>query len=183
VASVNPLQVVRYNQTWPHLFEALGGRIRVALGDIAIRIDHIGSTSVVGLDAKPIIDVQISVAALEPVDAFRPGLGACGFVWRSDNPELTKRCFREQTGQRRTHLHVRRSGSFDEQLALLFRDYLRTHPDSCATYAAVKHSLAHLLVSDRTAYVDGKEPFIWDTLRQADRWAQNTGWEPGPTDA
>jgi GrpB-like predicted nucleotidyltransferase (UPF0157 family) len=165
------------------LFEDLGRRFRVALGDPSIRIDHIGSTAVVGLDAKPIIDVQISVASIDPVDVFRPGLESCGFVWRPDNPELTKRYFREQAGQQRTHVHVRRSGSFSEQLALLFRDYLRTHPECCAAYAAVKHSLAHLLVSDRSKYVDGKEPFIWDSLRRADRWAQDTGWEPGVSDA
>jgi len=180
--SPDPLQVVRYDEEWPRLFEALGGRIRSALGDAAVRIDHIGSTAVVGLDAKPIIDVQISVPALDPIDTFRPGLESCGFVWRSDNPDLTKRYFREQPGQRRIHLHVRRSGSFSEQLALMFRDYLRVHPERRAAYAALKHSLAHLLPTDRTAYVDGKGPFIWDTVRLADQWAQDTGWEPGASD-
>jgi len=65
-------------------FAELGGQLRRALGDVALRIDRIGSTAVPGLDAKPIVDVQISVAALEPVDAFRGALEGCGFSWRAD---------------------------------------------------------------------------------------------------
>lgn len=153
-------------------------------GDVALRIDHIGSTSVQGLAAKPIIDLQVSVVSLEPVTAYRRQVESCGFTWRADNPELTKRYFREVPPRPRTHLHVRRSGSFSEQFALLFRDYLRTHPDRAATYAALKHHLAHLLLlADRNAYVEAKSPFIWETIRLADEWAQATGWEPGPSDA
>jgi hypothetical protein len=62
--------------------------------------------------------VQISVASLEPVDVFRAPLEHCGFVWRPENPELTKRYFRERPGAPRTHIHVRRAGSFSEQFAL-----------------------------------------------------------------
>jgi GrpB-like predicted nucleotidyltransferase (UPF0157 family) len=138
---------------------------------------------VAGLDAKPIIDIQVSVRSLEPVELYRPALERCGLVWRRDNPELTKRYFRESPGARRTHVHVRRAGSFSEQLALLFRDYLRAYPAWAARYAAEKHRLAPLLSTDRQAYVDGKDPFVWETLRRADGWAQTVGWEPGPSDA
>jgi GrpB-like predicted nucleotidyltransferase (UPF0157 family) len=179
----DPARVVSYDPAWPVLFAKLGGQLRTALGEIALRIDHIGSTAVPGLDAKPIVDVQISVAALEPVDTFRGALEGCGFSWRADNPDLTKRYFREQPGQRRTHIHVRRSGSFSEQFALLFRDYLRTHPRRAAEYGALKRSVAHLLQADRRAYVEAKGPFVWDTIRLADDWAQQTGWEPGRSDA
>jgi GrpB-like predicted nucleotidyltransferase (UPF0157 family) len=178
----DPARVVSYDTAWPVLFAKLGGQLRTALGEIALRIDHIGSTAVPGLDAKPVIDVQISVAALEPADTFRGALEGCGFSWR-DNPDLTKRYFREQPGQRRTHIHVRRSGSFSEQFALLFRDYLRTHPRRAAEYGALKRSLAHLLQADRRAYVEAKGPFVWDTIRLADDWAQQTGWEAGRSDA
>lgn len=153
------------------------------MGDVASRIDHIGSTAVAGLDAKPIIDVQISVASLEPVAAYRGGLSRCGFVWREANPELTKRYFRERPGARRTHIHVRRAGSFSEQLALLFRDYLRAHPGRAGEYAALKHDLADRHGSDRSAYQAAKEPFVWETLRLADGWAQAGGWQPAPSDA
>jgi GrpB-like predicted nucleotidyltransferase (UPF0157 family) len=117
-----------YDPEWPELFRRLGASLRSALGDVALRIDHIGSTSIPGMDAKPIIDVQISVASLDPVDPFRIPLEAAGFLWRSNNPELTKRYFRERLGTRRTHIHVRKHGSFSQQFPLLFRDYLRAHP-------------------------------------------------------
>jgi GrpB-like predicted nucleotidyltransferase (UPF0157 family) len=175
--------VIAYDDAWPARFTELGRRLREALGPVALRIDHIGSTAVPGLDAKPIIDVQISVLALEPVGAYRGAIEACGFAWRADNSELTKRYFRELPGQRRTHIHVRCAGSFSEQFALLFRDYLREHPARASEYATLKHELAHLLEIDRQAYVDAKDPFVWETIRLADRWAQATGWEPGATDA
>ena len=174
--------VVDYDPAWPGLFDELGTQLRRSLGGLAVRIDHIGSTSVPGLAAKPIIDLQVSVVSLEPVDAYRPAVEECGFAWQADNPELTKRYFREVAPRRRTHLHVRRSGSFSEQFALLFRDYLREHP-APDEYAVVKRELAPLLLTDRSAYVAAKGPFSWDTIRLADEWAQQTGWQPGPSDA
>lgn len=181
--SPQALGVVAYDPHWATWFEALGGRLRESLGEVALRIDHIGSTAVPGLAAKPIIDVQVSVASLEPVAPFLDPIQSCGFVWRRDNTELTKRYFRETPGARGTHIHVRRAGSFDEQFALLFRDYLRQHADSSASYARLKHRVAHHLDHDRQAYVDAKAPFIWDTMRAADEWAQSTGWQPGSADA
>ena len=179
----DPMSVVAYDPQWPELFQMIGGRLRHELGDIALRIDHIGSTAVPGLDAKPIIDIQISVAALEPTEAYRAALERCGFVWREDNPELTKRYFRERPGERRTHIHVRRAGSFDEQFALLFRDYLISHPDDAGRYATMKRSLSPLLGTDRHAYTESKGPLIWEIIRTAEEWAQLSGWEPGPSDA
>lgn len=175
--------IAPYDPEWPELFRRLGARLRGALGDVALRIDHIGSTSIPGLAAKPIIDVQISVASFDPLDAYRIPLESVGFVWRADNPELTKRYFRESPGDRRTHIHVRRAGSFSEQFPLLFRDYMRTHPEDAERYAALKHMLAEQYAEDRHGYVEAKGPFVWQTIRKADEWAQNTGWLPGPSDA
>jgi GrpB-like predicted nucleotidyltransferase (UPF0157 family) len=172
-----------YDPAWQFEFAELGTALRQALGESALRIDHIGSTAVPGLAAKPIVDVQISVPSLEPVDGYRAAIESCGFAWQADNPELTKRYFREVPPRPRTHLHVRRSGSFGEQVALLFRDYLRAHRERAAAYAAVKRSVAPLLLTDRSAYVDAKSPFIWEVIREADEWAQQTGWQPGPSDA
>lgn len=174
--------IIDYNPAWSSEFAELGKTLRQALGDVAVRIDHIGSTSVPGLAAKPIIDVQVSVKSLEPIDQYRAAIESCGFKWRADNPELTKRYFREVPPRPRTHLHVRRSGSFGEQFALLFRDFLRTHPGCAADYGSFKRSVAHLLLTNRSAYVEAKEPFIWEMMRDADRWAQEVGWEPGSSD-
>ncbi len=176
-------EVVPYDEEWPRLFSSLGKDLRAALGDIALRIDHIGSTSVPGLAAKPIIDIQISVAALEPVEPYRLRLDGLGLVFRADNPELTKRYFRESPGNRRTHIHVRRAGSWAEQFALLFRDYIRTHQEDARLYAELKRRLAGEYGEDRHAYTEAKTPFIWEVMRRADRWSQEIGWQPGPSDA
>ncbi len=177
------LLIADYSTAWPDQFAGTAAELRAALGDLALRIDHIGSTAVPGLAAKPIIDLQVSVASLDPVDAYRERIESCGFAWRPDDPERTKRYFRELPPRPRTHLHVRRAGSFAEQFALLFRDYLRVHDHRAEAYARLKHHLAPLLITDRQAYVVAKEPFIWDTIRLADGWAQHTGWQSGPSDA
>jgi GrpB-like predicted nucleotidyltransferase (UPF0157 family) len=177
------LEVVAYDPAWPRLFAELGRELRNALGGVALRIDHIGSTSVPGLAAKPVVDVQVSVASFEPLAAFKQPLEALGWVYRAGNTERTKRYFREPPGTRRTHLHVRRAGSFSEQWALLFRDFLRAHPAVAAEYAAVKRELAVRFRDDRHGYTEAKVPFMWQVIRQADEWAQAAGWLPGPSDA
>jgi GrpB-like predicted nucleotidyltransferase (UPF0157 family) len=178
-----PTRVVAYDARWPALFVEQARGIRAALGQTALRIDHIGSTAVPGLVAKPIVDVQVSVTAFEPLDAFRVPLERLGCVFRADNQERTKRYFREPPGTRRTHLHVRRAGSFSEQLALLFRDFLRAHPDWAQRYAELKLTLAETHANDRHGYTEAKRPFTWEALAAADEWAQRTGWLPGPSDA
>ena len=150
---------------------------------MALRIDHIGSTSVPGLGAKPVIDVQVSVERLEPVAPFRDPLLDLGFTYRAANPERTKRYFRESPGQPPTHIHVRKAGSFSEQFPLLFRDFLRVHHEAAAGYEAVKRDLAARYADDGPAYTAAKAQIVWDIIQRADNWAQETGWEPGPSDA
>ncbi len=174
--------IAPYDPEWPAIFQAIGRELRAALGDGALRIDHIGSTSIPGMSAKPVVDIQISVIGLEPAAAYEAALARCGFDWRADNPDLTKRYFRERAGARRTHIHVRRAGSFSEQAALLFRDYLRADPDDAAAYSELKRRLAAEHRDRREAYLDAKTPFIWQVMRRAAEWSQRTGWMPGPSD-
>jgi GrpB-like predicted nucleotidyltransferase (UPF0157 family) len=178
-----PIEVAAYDPAWPTRFTELGRELRAGLGAVALRIDHIGSTSVPGLAAKPIIDIQVSVAEFEPLAAYRLPLEQLGFVYRAGNPERTKRYFREPPGRPRTHVQVRRAGSFSEQWALLFRDYLRAHPQVSAEYEVVKRRLAGRYRDDRRGYAAAKEPFSWAIIRRADGWAQAQGWQPGPSDA
>ena len=179
----DPIIIETYNPEWPTQFRAIAEPIRAALGDIAKRIDHIGSTAVVGLDAKPVIDIQISVAALEPSALFVVPMESLGYRFQADNPERTKRYFREPKGQPRIHIHVRQHGSWSEQFALLFRDYLRENPREAQAYAYHKHDLASKYRQDREAYVLAKDPLIWQIIRRADNWSQDTGWQCGPSDA
>ncbi len=83
----------------------------------------------------------------------------------------------------RTHIHVRQRGSWAEQFALLFRDYMRNHADEATKYAAVKRVLAEQYATDQAAYTDAKEPYLWELMHRADRWSQDVGWRIGPSDA
>lgn len=171
-----------YNSEWPRLFLETGRLLRTSLGEVAVRIDHIGSTAVPGLAAKPIIDIQLSVNSFEPFETISSPLEAAGFRYRADNPDLTKKYFREQPGHRRTHIHVRRAGSWSEQFALLFRDYLRQHREDAIEYAQLKYRLAKMYRENRHEYVEAKSPFIWNTIQKATAWSQRTGWAPGESD-
>jgi GrpB-like predicted nucleotidyltransferase (UPF0157 family) len=179
----DPVVIVEYDPRWQEEFTDVATSLRSALGEVAIRIDHIGSTAVPGLDAKPVIDIQVSVVSLEPADPYQRPLKSAGFVYQRENRDLTKRFFREPRGTRRIHVHVRCSGSFDEQLNLLLRDYLRTHPEAAREYGQVKRELAKRFVNDREGYVRAKEPEVWSLLTRAHDWAQESGWSPGHSDA
>ena len=178
----DPIVIVAYDPEWPEVFRRVGGRLRSLLGGTARRIDHVGSTAVPGLDAKPVIDIQVSVAALVPEGPYLGPLESAGFRWHRENPDRSKRFFREPVGEHRAHVHVREAGGFDEQLNLLLRDYLRTHPDAASGYASVKRRLAEEFRNDRDGYVGAKEPTVWSILREAHDWAQQSGWRPGPSD-
>ncbi|MDR9856503.1 GrpB family protein [Paenibacillus sp. VCA1] len=178
----NTYYLAPYDPDWKREFAELGARIKHALGDIPLRVDHIGSTSVEGLAAKPIIDIQVSVASLEPIGLYKPQMEAIGFIHQADNEERTKRYFRESPGQKRVHIHVREQGSFGEQFALLFRDYLREHPSEGQLYVAEKRRLMSEYPDERQKYVEEKEPMIWEIMRRASRWSQQVGWKPGPAD-
>lgn len=181
--SVDSVIVVPYDPDWTTRFRGIAGSFRRVLGEVAVRIDHIGSTAVPGLAAKPVIDIQISVGSLDPLDAYRLPLEGLGYLWRADNPDRAKRYFREPPGELRTHVHVRTAGSWGEQLALLFRDYLRAHPRDAARYAELKQRLAEQYRHDREGYVAAKGQFIWSIIAAATEWSQAAGWEPGPPDA
>ncbi len=175
--------VVPYDIHWKTEFGDIAKRLRNAIGDEALRIDHIGSTAVPGLDAKPVIDIQISVKGLEPM-TYHSALEAIGYRHRSNNPDLTKRYFRETEGMRRTHIHVREAGSWSEQFALLFRDFLRQSEQWQQLYAKEKYTLAqrYSTPNERELYVDGKEPIIWSIMQEASRWSKQTGWKPPVSD-
>ena len=177
------IEICDYTPDWAREFRVKATGLRQALQNVAIRIDHIGSTAIVGLAAKPIVDIQISVVALEPMSAYLEPMRELGDIWRSDNLERTKRYFREAPQTKRTHIHIRKFGSWHEQFALLFRDYVRQHDDAQRRYALVKRQLAFEFRNDRQRYTEGKTAIIWELMQEASGWAAITGWEPGPSDA
>lgn len=177
-----PIIVVPYRDEWKSAFEWIGPKIRASLGESAIRIDHIGSTSIQGLDAKPIIDIQVTVKTLEPIELYKESFDRIGFYHKIENSDRTKRYFREKPGGQRTHIHVREQGSWSSLFPLLFRDYLRCHQDECQGYAELKYQLMDKYKFERERYVKAKEPLIWEIMRRASRWSQETGWKPDASD-
>ncbi|MGF9698505.1 MULTISPECIES: GrpB family protein [Paenibacillus] len=175
-------RIATYDSAWGPLFYETGLKLREALRENALRIDHVGSTSIVGMDAKPIIDIQISVLNFENLPSYQHEIENVGFVFRVENPDQSKRYFREAPGNRRTHVHVRQAGSFSEQMTLLFRDYLREHPLDCVKYAEEKHRLMSVYRDQRSKYVEGKGPVVWEILQKAHLWSQEVGWKPADSD-
>jgi len=178
--------IVPYRKSWAGEFTALSNRLRIALGARALRIEHVGSTSVAGLAAKDIIDVQVSVSALD--DDVGCLLTSIGFrlnpaISRDHVPpgasdsadEWRKMLFVEAEGDRRANVHVRVAGRLNERYSLLFRDYLRANERVAAAYAELKRRLsASLAVSDD--YADVKDPAVDLIYLAAEQWAVTSGW-------
>src|SRR5262245_24150685 len=129
------LQIVSYDPAWPSQFEVEAVRIREALGSLAVRIDHNGSTSVPGLAAKPIIDIQVSVASLEPIGMYREPLCSIGYVHVPHADDSFCPFFhRPSTWPHGHHVHVVKAYGDEERRTIAFRDYLRAHWDEARAY-------------------------------------------------
>jgi GrpB-like predicted nucleotidyltransferase (UPF0157 family) len=187
------IKIIPYQLRWPDEFQTIGSLIRGSLDDKALRIDHIGSTSVPGLSAKDIIDIQLTVAGFDPeILETLTGIGYT-FIERvnadhipPEGPfeaeEWAKWYLKTFPPKRQVHLHVRQAGRRNQRYPLLFRDFLRTHPDSAQAYARVKIALAHYHADDIDAYCEIKDPVCDIISADAERWAARTNWQPGPSD-
>lgn len=153
--------IVPYDTAWPSRFEAEAGRIRAALGDQVVRVDHVGSTSVPGLAAKPIVDIQVSVRSMVPRTAYVEPLVELGYDWALDPWTDDHEYFsRDEDGERAFQAHVCSAGGEWERRHLAFRDWIREHPEDAAAYEKLKRELAARHPRDIFTYVDAKTGFI-----------------------
>jgi GrpB-like predicted nucleotidyltransferase (UPF0157 family) len=170
-ASDARLQIVPYDPQWPAAFQAEAQRLREALGTLALRIEHNGSTAVPGLAAKPIIDIQVSVASLEPLMAYREPLENIGYLHVPHPDDSFCPFFHRPFRWPHTHhVHVVESGGDEERRTLAFRDYLRDHAEAAAEYEQLKRGLALQSTTDpdsREAYARAKTDFIERTIALA----------------
>lgn len=184
------IEIVPYHPEWPAEFERIAAALCGALGDLAVRVDHIGSTSVPGLAAKDIIDVQLTVNGFG--EGLEAALGTLGYTLYTEvtsdhrppgaggpDSDWEKRYYKPPAGQRPTHLHVRIQGRANQRYPLLFRDYLRTHPAATGGYAALKRTLASYHAEDREVYTLIKDPVCDIIMAAAEEWAVRTHWNPG----
>jgi GrpB-like predicted nucleotidyltransferase (UPF0157 family) len=183
------IEIVDYQPAWREDYARIAQRLRDLGAANIVRIDHIGSTSVEGLAAKDVIDIQVTVTDLSDPEHLHALVGA-GFQLRSgidsdvlvgmdqNSPELRKQYFREPDGERRTHVHVREAGRLNQRYALLFRDYLRAEADARRSYEAIKRRLAEVYPTDIDGYLSIKDPVMDLIYQAAEQWAHVQRWQP-----
>jgi len=157
--------IAAYDPRWPHEFDAERARIGHGLGALALRIDHNGSTAVPGLAAKPIIDIQISVARLDSIATYAERLAPLGYVHMPHGDDAVCPFFHRPAQWPHTHhVHLVEAGGDEERRTLAFRDYLREHEPVAREYETLKRALAGEFsesdASSREAYANAKRDFI-----------------------
>lgn len=180
-------ELVPSDPDWVAEAQRISARLRTACGHRAVRIDHIGSTAIPGLDAKDVIDVQVTVASLEAADELADPLLTAGYVrtpitqdtvHAGDSDLWQKRLFCSADPGRPTNVHVRVDGWPGQQFALLFVDWVTANPAVRDDYLDLKRRVTaqgHMTMSD---YAQAKEPWFLDAYRRAQMWADTTGWRP-----
>jgi GrpB-like predicted nucleotidyltransferase (UPF0157 family) len=163
----SPVIIADYDEEWPTLFEQIAQPVRDAVADLGALVEHVGSTSVPGLAAKPIIDIDVVVRSADDVPTAIDRLRALGYVYQGDKGIRGREAFMWPRGARPHHLYVVVEGSQPYADHIDFRNYLREHPEVAGEYAALKTGLAEQHGNDRLGYTDAKTDFITGVLRAA----------------
>lgn len=167
------VKVVPYQPAWPAEYEAEAEKIKQILGGELIEIHHIGSTSVPGLKAKPILDILPVVRDIDRIDAYNSAFEAIGYEAMGELGLPGRRYFRKG-GDHRTHqVHIFAESSAHEiQRHLALRNYLRAHPGDAYAYGELKQSLAVRFPKDIEGYCNGKDAFVKELEQKALKWEQ-----------
>ncbi len=174
------VRIVAWDPRWPVRAAQELRRVVTAVGTPAVRADHVGSTAVRGLAAKPVVDLQLSVTAIEPQAAYVEPLQGLGYLFVPDPGSPDYVLFVKPPARPRAyHLHVCAAGSHHEARHLAVRDFLRADPGEAAAYAAHKRAVAARHPQDRLAYIAGKEAYVAALEHRALAWA--AGRRPAPT--
>lgn len=160
-----PIVVVAYDPQWPVLFAQLADPIRQHLHRHDVTIEHVGSTAIPGLAAKPVIDIDIVVYNADAIPAIIADLATLGYVHRGDLGIAGREAFYAPTHLPRHHLYLGHHTTPSIRNHLLVRDYLRHHPHAITAYATLKQQLAQTCGDTIDAYVAGKSQFLADILR------------------
>ncbi|CAN7662363.1 GrpB family protein [Paenibacillus sp. LjRoot56] len=167
---VQEVVIEAYNSDWIQEFESEKKKISQVLPSNAIQIEHIGSTSIMGMPSKPILDIAISVKNLDETDLFVERLRTLEYVYVPKLEFPNRRFFRKGERKKGTHhLHVYEQSSDEWRNILLFRNYLRSHPEQATAYAELKKHLASIYVEDRATYTQMKAPFIQSMIELAQK--------------
>lgn len=170
---MNAVVVVEHDPTWPQRFREEALVVGEGLGPACVAVQHIGSTSIPGILAKPIIDMLAEVSEIDAADRRTAEMAALGYEAKGEYGIQGRRYFRKSSpaGTRAFHLHVFEEGSSHSQRMLAFRDYLRAHPEAARRYSDLKGQLVSRSI-DRARYVDGKDRLVKELEREALNWVQ-----------
>lgn len=167
------IEVVDYRPEWEKMFQEEEKKIRKILGKNCIAVYHIGSTSVKGLPAKPIIDIMPVVKDISLVDAHDPEFQALGYDCRGEFGIPGRRFYAKGGDKRTHHVHIfEKSSEADIKRHLAVRDYLRSHPDTAREYAELKKNLAARYPHDNDGYCDGKDAYMKELEQKALKWQE-----------
>jgi GrpB-like predicted nucleotidyltransferase (UPF0157 family) len=158
------ITITDYNPEWPAQFRQLRDTLIAALGDLAITIEHVGSTSVPGLAAKPVIDIDVVIQSLNCLPAVVKRMSSIGYAHQGDLGIAGRHAFKSPPDGPARHVYVCDAGAAPLREHLAFRDYLRQHPDDARAYAALKRGLAGAHGDVRAAYTDRKTAFVHSVL-------------------
>ncbi len=165
------VEVVPHDPTWRSKFADESKLITPALGENLVRIHHIGSTSIPGIYAKPIIDILVEAKDITQVDEQNAAMTALNYEAMGEFGIPGRRFFRKDTESSRTHhVHIFAAGSSEVERHLAFRDYMIAHAEAAQKYSDLKRELAKLYPEDIYGYMDGKDSFIKEMERQALAW-------------
>lgn len=161
------VQVTQYNKNWPLMYEEEAEKLRKIFGSEIIEIYHIGSTSVNGLIAKPIIDIMPVVKDVKQVDDFNTAMIDIGYEPKGENGLSSRRFFQKGGDERTHHVHIYEMGDAEIERHLAFRNYLRTHPYTVKKYGSLKKELSQRFPNDIEAYINGKEKLVSEIEKKA----------------
>lgn len=162
-----PVVIVDYDPGWADLFDALRSQMLSLLGDLAAGVEHVGSTAVPGLAAKPIVDLDMLLRSNADMPAAIRRLATGGYVHLGDLGVPGREAFATPPQSIPHHLYVCPPESPEYRRHLAFRNYLRSHNAEAAAYGDLKRGLAMQFRDDRAAYTDGKSAFVAEILRRA----------------
>ncbi|MFI1918386.1 GrpB family protein [Nocardia sp. NPDC020380] len=160
----NRVEIAEYDPQWPLTFEEIAGEIATVLGSLAQRIEHVGSTAVPGLAAKPIIDIDVVIESWDLLPAVTDALRPQGYQHVGNQGIAQREAFTTPPDRPAHHLYVCATDSRELDRHLTFRNALRNHPDLARVYAQLKKTNAHRFGADRVAYTEAKSMFVEDVL-------------------
>ena len=154
--------VLPYDEQWKHDFFQIKAELTIALGQLAIEIEHVGSTSVQGLSAKPTIDIDVIIKDYSELENAISALGKIGYQHEGNLGIAGREAFKYEGKEhlRKHHLYVCPEDSQELRRHIAFRDYLKTHPDAVREYSRIKAEGAELYPDDIERYIEHKSPFI-----------------------